>query len=275
MQNFILRSLGRGLLAVSCLLSLGLGLGLGSVTHAQTPENTLRSTGPVTLVMSYYVSPANRLAWREEMQSNGLRQLQAWKERGVFKNYRVLVSRHVDSGGWDTMTILTFGKATDAAQWKKVEQTAPAGLSAKALGLAERIETTPVDLVRSNNSTDDASNSVYLAIGYPSMGDTQDYLRHVDGYVVPQLDGLVSAQTLRKYRLYESRYAQGAGRPWATMALLQYKGDEGLASSDAATATVRARLQEQPAWKTLAEEVRKTGKDTPVQFVLADQIALP
>ena len=269
MQNFISRSLGRWLLAVSCLL------GLGSVTQAQTPENPLRSTGPVTLVMSYYVLPANRLAWREEMQSNGLRQLQAWKERGVFKNYRVLVSRHVDSGGWDTMTILTFGKYADAAQWKKIEQTTPAGLSAKALALAERVETTPVDLVRSNNSSDDASNSVYLAIGYPAQGESADYLRHLDGYVVPQLDGLVTAQVMRKYRLYESRYAAGAGRPWATMALLQYKGDEGLANNDAATASVRARLQEQPAWKALAEEARKSGRDKPVQFVLADQIALP
>ena len=242
---------------------------------AQAQDNTLRATGPVTMTIAYYVEPANRIAWRQEMRDTGLRQLQAWKEQGVFKNYRVLANRHVDSAGWDLMTIITFGKHADAAQWKKVEQAWPAGLSGKALSLVKRIETTPVDLLRSNASSDEAGNSVYLAIGYASMGSSVQYQRYADSYVVPQLEALVAAQLVRKYRLYESRYAAGAGRPWAHMALLQYKGDEGLAASDAALDGIRARLSQQPAWNAMAEEAHRSGKDQPVQFVLADPFVLP
>ena len=100
-----------------------------------------RESGPRSLVITYHTSPANRLAFRQELEQSGVRQLQRWKDDGVLQSYRVLFNRYVDSANWDAMTMVTFAKESDIERWKKIELEAPAGLSQKALSLVTSIDT--------------------------------------------------------------------------------------------------------------------------------------
>ena len=69
-----------------------------------------RASGPRSLVITYHTSPANRLAFRQELEQSGVRQLQRWKDDGALQSYRVLFNRYVDSANWDAMTLVTFAK---------------------------------------------------------------------------------------------------------------------------------------------------------------------
>src|ERR1700726_2465511 len=100
-----------------------------------------RESGPRTLVITYHTSPANRLAFRQELEQSGVRQLQRWKDDGVLQSYRILFNRYVDSANWDAMTMVSFAKESDIERWKKIELEAPAGLSQKALSLVTSIAT--------------------------------------------------------------------------------------------------------------------------------------
>src|ERR1700681_874991 len=99
--------------------------------HAQAADP--RESGPRNLVITYHTSPANRLAFRQELEQSGVRQLQRWKDDGVLQSYRVLFNRYVDSANWDAMTMVTFAKESDIERWKRIELEAPAGLTQKAL----------------------------------------------------------------------------------------------------------------------------------------------
>ena len=105
-----------------------------------------RESGPRTLVITYHTSPANRLAFRQELEQSGVRQLQRSKDDGVLQSYRVLFNRYVDSANWDAMTMVTFAKESDIERWKKIELEAPAGLSQKALSLVTSIDTVPAPI---------------------------------------------------------------------------------------------------------------------------------
>jgi hypothetical protein len=222
------------------------------------------------LIVTYHVAPGNRPALRQELEKNGMRQFQRWKSEGILKSYRLLFNRYADSDNWDAMALLTFSSYVEAERWKKLEQTTPAGLSPKALGLITAIHTAPVDLVRSKGTADVATDSVFVVIPYVTMVSAGDYLKYADGYVIPQFDGWIAEGALSQYDLFVGRFP--AGRPWSTMVILEYKNEAALAKRNAVEDKVRARLREIPEWKTFSDN--KKGIRDEKQVVIADQLSL-
>jgi hypothetical protein len=228
-----------------------------------------RESGPRTLVITYHTSPANRLAFRQELEQSGVRQLQRWKDDGVLQSYRILFNRYVDSANWDAMTMVTFAKESDIERWKRIELEAPAGLSQKALSLATSIDTVPADLMRQNRTAQSGGNSVFVVIPYEYVVPVDEYIAYLDGYVLPQTDGWMEEGVLASYGIYLARYP--AGRPWQSLLVLEYKSDQALGARDAAVAKVRARLKENPKWKAISDSKKNVRVER--SPVIADSIA--
>ncbi len=228
-----------------------------------------RESGPRTLVITYHTSPANRLAFRQELEQSGVRQLQRSKDDGVLQSYRVLFNRYVDSANWDAMTIVTFAKESDIERWKKIELEAPAGLSQKALSLVTSIDTVPADLMRQNSTAQSGGDSVFVVIPYEYVVPVDEYIAYLDGYVLPQTDGWMEEGVLASYGIYLARYP--AGRPWQSLLVLEYKSDQALGARDAAVAKVRARLKENPKWKAISDSKKNVRVER--SPVIADSIA--
>jgi hypothetical protein len=228
-----------------------------------------RESGPRNLVITYHTSPANRLAFRQELEQSGVRQLQRWRDDGVLQSYRVLFNRYVDSANWDAMAMLTFAKESDLERWKRIELEAPAGLSQRALSLATSIDTVPADLMRQNGAAESRDGSVFLIIPYEYVVPVDDYIAYLDGYVLPQVDGWMEEGVLASYGIYLARYP--AGRPWQSLLVLEYKSDQALGARDAAVAKVRARLKENPKWKAISDSKKNVRVER--SPVIADSIA--
>jgi len=228
-----------------------------------------RESGPRTLIITYHTLPANRLAFRQELEQSGIRQLQRWKDDGVLQGYRILFNRYVDSVNWDAMALVTFAKESDIERWKRIELEAPAGLSQKALSLATSIDTAPADLMRQNGTAQSGGNAVFVVIPYEYVVPIDEYIAYLDGYVLPQTDGWMEEGVLASYGVYLARYP--AGRPWQSLLVLEYKSDQALGARDAAVAKVRARLKENPKWKAISDS-KKNVRVEKVP-VIADSIA--
>ena len=227
-----------------------------------------RAAGPRALVIMYHTLPANRIAFRKELEES-TRQWQRWKESGVLQSYRVLYSRYIDSANWDAMALITLAGDAGMEGWKKIEQEAPAGLSARALSLTTSIETVPADLMRQSGAAQTPPNSVLLVIPYETVVSLDEYLAYLDNYVLPQTDGWMEEGILARYGVYISRYP--AGRPWQSMLVLEYKNDEALGARDAVVAKVRTRLKENPKWKAISDSKKSVRIEK--QPVLADPLA--
>jgi hypothetical protein len=228
-----------------CLLAVLPGLASPAASAADA-----RDSGPLALVITYHVPPANRAAFRNAMEETEAPQFQRWKAEGVLQSARLLVNRYVDAVTWDAMAILTFARYADVERWKRIEQATPAGLSAHALRLTSAIETAPGDLVRESGGESDA-RSTFLVIPYEVIVPASEYVAYVDGYVVPQMDGWKEEGVLARYGVFLARYP--AGRPWQSMLILEYKDDAALGARDATTAKVRARLADNPRWKAISD----------------------
>src|SRR2546426_9137042 len=138
-----------------------------------------------SLIIAYQAAPANRAAFRRELEDSGARQLQRWKDEGVLQAYQLLFSRHVDSRGWDAMAVLTL---KDPARWKKIEREFPAGVPATVLALTTAIETVPATLVRHGVHAK-ADEPVFLVIPYEVVVSRAEYVAYLDDYLLPQLAG--------------------------------------------------------------------------------------
>lgn len=209
-----------------------------------------RDDGPLTLAITYHVAPANRAALREQMETVELAHFQGWKDQGILQDYRVLFSRYVDTGNWDMLALLTFAKYGDVERWKRIEQTHPAGLSAKALALTSSVNSVALDLAR-NERLPGAPDSVFMVIPYHVVIPTGEYLSYVDGYVVPQAEGWMQEGALAGYSLYLVRYT--ADRPWESLLILEYAGDHGLGQRESVVAKVRERLKANARWKAISD----------------------
>ncbi len=228
-----------------------------------------RELGPLSLVITYHATPANRLPLLKELAQSELRQLEHWKEAGILKRYSLLTNRYADSGTWDATAILTFPNEAAFAGWKKIEQSFPAGLTPKALALTSAIETTPVDLMRDGHAPAGVEDPVFLVIPYEYSVSEGEYLKYLDGYTIPQLEGWIGEGILSSYEIYLGRYP--AGRPWSAMLVLEYKSDAGLAQREAVVAKVRARLAANPEWKAISDD--KKNIRTEKELVVADPVA--
>jgi hypothetical protein len=211
-----------------------------------------RSQGARSLVITYQVAPADRLAFKAAVRRSTLPRLDGLRSAGGLQSYHVLMSRYVDSAAWDMMAILNFRSPEDLARWRSIEAVAPAGLDPQALRLVRGITSAPADPARTGTSPSVSGGApVYLVVPYDYLVSTDDYLAYIDGYLLPQVNGWMDAGALGAYGVYLARYYPG--RPWSSMLLLEYRGDAGLARRDAVVKAVRASLAASPEWKKIAD----------------------
>jgi hypothetical protein len=252
-------------------LAAGVGSGLLLFALLAFPAQAAdpRESAPRSLVIAYHTAPANRLAFRQELEQSGVGQLQRWKDDGLLQSYRVLFNRYVDSASWDALALLTFAREADVERWKKIEVEGPAGLSQKALALVTSIETTPADLMRSRSAPDAPDNAVFLVIPYEVVVPVDDYIAYLDGYVLPQVDGWMEEGIVGRYGIYLARYT--AGRPWQSLLVLEYRSDPALGARETVVAKVRARLKENPKWKAISDSKKNVRVEKAP--VIADPLA--
>ena len=220
-----------------------------SVTGSQT--NPRLEGGPKTLILTYKCAPARRLTLRGYMSHTGLKQLDLWKNSGMLSGYRVLFSRYVDTDTWDMMTILSFPNSTSLYRWKDVERRSPAGLGPPGLAALVSVNTTPADLTRNDFPEGDNRRSVFLVIPYDYSVSTNEYIRYLDEYVVPQLNGWHREEVLAHYDIFVARY--GTARPWSSLLILEYASEEALGARERVVAKVRDGLKNDSSWKAFAE----------------------
>jgi hypothetical protein len=252
------RALSFALILLSC----------ASVAESQT--NPRLEGAPKALIMTYKCAPAQRPALQEYMSRIGLKQLELWKKSGILSGYRVLFSRYVDSGSWDMMTILSFPDSTSLSRWKDVEKRSPAGLSPPALAVVTSVSTTPADLTRSNFPEGDTSRSIFLIIPYDYSVSTNEYVRYLDGYVVPQLNGWRKEDVLTHYDIFIARY--GTARPWSSLLILEYANEEAMGARDRVIAKVRDSLKDDSSWKALAESKQNVRVEK--EAIVSDELRL-
>jgi hypothetical protein len=253
-SNFKLRLAGAALLGLLC----------AGAAHAADA----RTDGPLSLVISYHASPANRAALRHELEGEGAQGFQRLKQQGVLSDYHLLFGRYADSDNADAVAVLGFRDYAALARWNAIERTSPGGLQRKALALATSIQTAPADLVRSGGSDTAAADSVFMVIPYQLLIPESEYVKYADGYVIPQFEGWIKEGVLKRYEVLVDRYA--AGRPWTVMVLLEYKNDAALGQREAVVARVRARLKDDPQWKAISDDKKHIRNE--LQLVVADPL---
>lgn len=214
-------------------------------------QANVRDVGPKNLLLLYKCTPANRTSLREYMLHRGIPQFKEWKTKVVLSSEKVLFSRYVDTDNWDMVILLEFRAPEDLAKWNENEKSYPAGLDAEGLRMVTAVATYQLDLVQSKALSTPAPNSVYFIIPYDYTVSTDDYLRYLKAYVVPQTSGWIDAGVLQSYRLFIGRSV--SGRPWSAVFFLEYKDDEALGKRDATVTAVRETLKKDPAWKAISD----------------------
>ncbi len=215
-----------------------------------------RDAAPLSLIVTYKVAPADRAAMRAIMAGEGVRKLDALRAQHRMAGYRLLWGRYADDSNFDVLLALDFDGATPLANWRTVEEAGGA-LPATALRLVKSVVSSPADTLRCFHGAANATPT-YLIISYDYLIAADDYIKYVDGYIVPQMRGWIDANVLGGYDVQLARFA--AARPWSSMLMLEYRGDEGLGRRDATTRAVRRQLASVPAWKAFADnkaEVRE------------------
>ena len=230
-------------------------------------------THQTTLLITYRVTPANHIAFRNEVSKDVAARLARAKNDGRLASYRLLASRYIETGDWDVAALLSFADPAQLQRWRGIEAEAPAALGQRALELVGAVETVPLDLVREGRAEAKRNTppSVLLVIPYEYVIGVGEYLKYLDGYTVPQLQGWMGEGVLTRYAMYLCRYP--AGRPWNALLLLEYAGEEALAQREAVVAKVRAQLQSVPSWKAWSDNKSHIRNEQSV--VIADDFPAP
>jgi len=237
---------------IRVIVSLVLAATLFGTVVCLAQEAKPHQDGPTSILIFYKCHPAKRSALRRYMMSEGLARFAQWKNQGVLSDYHILFSRYVDTANWDMMAILSFRHYSDVSGWNEIERTSPAGLGSEALADVSAVHTYPSDLIRMKSSPQAASHAVYFVIPYKYSVDTDEYVTYLDGYVIPQLNGWLAANTLSMYGVYLDRYE--ASRPWGSLLLLQYRDNAALGHRESTVAKVRSQLVHDPAWTKWSED---------------------
>lgn len=258
----------RAQLALALTLLLAIAWMAPSASAANAPDP--RASGPLQLVIMVHTQPQHRVALRQAMETAGLQQYAQWKREGMLADYRVLFNRYVDNENWDLMTVLTFADHAAASRWKDVERVTPAGLPPAALALVGKIETAPSDLLRLAKAKKGAEHgkSVFVVLPYNYFPSTNEYIKYVDDYLIPQTDGWIREGLLASYDVVLNRYP--SARFWSSLLILQYRDDDALGHRDAAMAKVRAQLAGNPTWKAISESKQNIREGR--QYVIADEL---
>ena len=238
---------------------LGLALALGAAADAKDAP---------TLMVAFYVKPAARAGFRSALASAQSAVLHKWRARGRLSGFELMFSRYADRGAWDAMEVLHFPDDAALAAWRRIERASPGGLDARALASAGAVETAVTDELRAGGPHT-AADPAILSIPYRVAAPEDEYLRYLDGYVIPQLRGWITAGVLDSYTVAFCRYP--AGRPWNAILILRYRDDSALARRTEVVQSVRARLAADPSWQAFSEAKHSTR--TELQATVADRLA--
>jgi hypothetical protein len=237
---------------------------------AQEPFSELRGSGPQTLVVAYRCDPAQRVALRQSMLSGGVARFEDWKQQGVLKEYHVLFNNYLDSDTYDLISLLTFKDYSGVAKWKEIEKITPGGLPSEALKLIRSAITYSLDGIRHGASPQPPApgKSVYFIIPYDYLIPTDDYVKYVDSYVIPQVNGWVDENVLASYSIYISRYS--TERPWGSLFVLEYRDHEAFGKREATVMKVRLKLRNNSAWVAASENKQKIRVEK--QTIIAEEL---
>ena len=216
----------------------------------------LHETGPRNLVITYHSPPATRAAFRRYMETTGVRQFEAWKNRGVFRDYRILFNWFVESDTFDMLVALSFEPYAQIARWEEIEESFPGGLSKEGLALGSPVMDFPMDMPWRNGPDEKragSEKSVFLAIPYVyyPASSLDQYCQYVEGYALPQFDGWLKDGVLRSYHIYVNRFQ--TSREWQALFLLEYSNLEAFGAREKEVDIVKRRLLSDPQWKALGE----------------------
>jgi hypothetical protein len=230
-----------------------------------------RDTGPRNIVITYRCVPAKRPAFRQYLLKDGMARFEKWKKDGVLEDFRILYNRVTDDATWDAMAVLSLHDYADIDRWRDIEAVAPGGLNEQGLALATPVNTYSMDLVwhGSSNPTMPRGKTVFFLIPYDYYPHTvEEYIKYVNAYVIPQIDGWMKAGVLADYGLYLNRYP--TSRPWKVLFVIEYKDTLSFGARERTIAQVRAVLKENPDWKSLNDT--KLNMRVEKETVVADEL---
>ena len=218
-----------------------------------------------TLFYSYRCEAENRPALRKYMDTEGARQFEQWKSKGVFKDYMILFSSyvHINSVPWDMLVRIDFGRYADTDSWREIERTMPAGLPPRILALAspENLNVGET-LGAAGMEPRDAAKAVYDVSYYRFKVPLAAGKDFIQGYVVPQLDAFMREKVLSGYGLYLNRYE---GTAWSYLILSEYADPTSFDLRVSNKSKIRSLLD--PAWKTLHDIKSDHIRDEPHGFI--------
>jgi len=252
------------------LLPLSLALaplwGLAPITDAMAQEELQQ--GPNTLVIHYRAARGDRAAFRTYLQKDFAAKLQAMKAKGELADFRIFYSWYRQPEVWDGMAVLRFPSHAAVLRWNALERTAPGGLDAAGLALADPYATYAADLSWSRSPDTLKVGEVYYVIPY-EYKDAGQYRDYVQGYILPQFDGWMKNGALTGYEMYMNRYP--VGTPWDALFIQHYRDMEAFGQRQKVTEETRAGLRSNPAWMAWSE--KKMGIRTETENTIAELIA--
>ena len=246
---------GFALLAATLAASTQLGL-----AHSEI-------NGPTALITTYRAKPEARAKFRSIMQTEGVAQLEKWKQAGVFASYQALFTTYAGDSNPDMFLIVKFNHFTDIARWQTIEENYPGGLPASAQLIAAADTSGTADLVKENSVARTTKDSQFFVLEYDVLTDMPKYTKYVLGYAVPQFEAWEKAGALSSYASYVNQ--NPAGAPWSSFIVLEYKDLKALAAREVIKNNARAELTtSDPAWKKWSDDktaVRKEKAAIPVR----------
>jgi hypothetical protein len=221
------------------------------------------------LVITYHCDPQLRDQLRQSLKGILAKRLDELTRSGQVARFQLLMSRYVDSEGFDAVALIQFAGETGLSAWRTVEQNSVAGLPLKSIhGVS--IQTVPVDLRRWNRAAlPQPGRPTYLIVPYEYLVSKTEYLAYLDAYTLPQFTGWMDEEVLAEHQIYLAKYP--AGRSWSALIVLAYRDDQALSQREAVTEKVRARLREVPEWKAVSDNKAKIRVEKAP--VVADLIA--
>jgi hypothetical protein len=237
---------------------------------AQPADSLLRNDGPLALGITYRCNPNQRATLRDRMVHGGVANFEGWKKQGILKDFRILFNSYLDSETFDMMALLTFDKFSDVARWRNVERSMPGGLSRETLELVTSAVTTPLDGIRHAASAIPAERgrSVFFIIPYDYLVSTDEYVKYLDTYVIPQVTGWLSENVLAAYTIYLGRYS--TSRTWSSIFVLEYRDHNSFGLREATVAKVREKLKSDPSWLAASQSKQKIRVEK--QTVIAEEL---
>jgi hypothetical protein len=224
--------------------------------------------GPKGLVIAYRTTTAKRPAFRTYLTGAMATKLRAMKAQGRIEGFEIYYSWYRQPTVWDAMIVLHFPTYASVTGWNMLEKTAPGGLDAAGLALAEPVMTSSVDLSWTKSAAPLTNGEVFYVIPY-EYRDAGEYRDYVKAYVLPQFDGWMREGALSGYQLYMNRYSVGA--PWDSLFIQRYRDFAAFGKRQQVLDKVRVTLRDNAEWQDWHK--RKGGIRTETENSIAELIA--